>query len=441
MLKYEEGSVEQHAIIESFKSTGSHVVRYSSHECSGIWSDLCIEQTLMRTSKSNGGLSGGRFRNGESAHRCWVQTLSHLSLINRLSQKVASTSKNIHRDLALAQRLADEQAIGLVNNWLEEMQPFDGSNTENILIPFSTGFISKNGDGINPEKAREVGRKIQLKLDGKVPTETLERKMKVKSLAELRKNGLGSDATTPVHALKYFNRLVIFAQRESDLEISLGQHEMTPIPMALVSEKDQLMYEGDKATFVQKCLKDNVMPVNTNTQKIDTFVLDSGWLLHQNKWVKGETWLDIIDGYVQLVKHQSKHANNVIVVFDGYESSMKDHTHRRRKKHFCHDINRENTPYTSKEKFLSNSNNKTELISKLAEALEIANVITVCCRDDADTAIVRECLQHSLLDTVEVRAEDADILMMFIITTRKNTTSSQSRLRMGVIASRKLSKV
>ena len=72
MLKNEQGSAEQQAIIESFRSSGSHVVRYSSHEWSGIWTDLCIEQTLMRESKSDGGLSGGRFRNSESAHRCWV---------------------------------------------------------------------------------------------------------------------------------------------------------------------------------------------------------------------------------------------------------------------------------------------------------------------------------------------------------------------------------
>ena len=68
--------------------------------------------------------------------------------------------------------------------------------------------------------------------------------MRVKSLAELSNNKFGPDTTTPVHALKYFNRLVIFAQRESDLEISLGHHEMTPIPMALVSEKDQLNVRG-----------------------------------------------------------------------------------------------------------------------------------------------------------------------------------------------------
>ena len=92
----------------------------------GIWGDLYIEQTLMRTSKSNGDLSGGRFHNGEPAHRCWVQTLSHLSLINCLSETVASAAT--HRNLALAQRLADEKAIALVNSWLEEMEPLDKIN-------------------------------------------------------------------------------------------------------------------------------------------------------------------------------------------------------------------------------------------------------------------------------------------------------------------------
>ena len=36
ILKYGEGSPEQQAIIESFKMSGSHVIRYLSHEWSGI---------------------------------------------------------------------------------------------------------------------------------------------------------------------------------------------------------------------------------------------------------------------------------------------------------------------------------------------------------------------------------------------------------------------
>ena len=186
----------------------------------------------MRTSKSNSGLSGGRFLNGESAHRCSVQALSYLSLINRLSETVASTAT--HQDLALAQRLVDEKAIALANSWLEEMEQFDKITAQNILISFSNGFISKDGDGINPEKALELGRKMQVQLDNNIQTATLERKLKVRSLAALRKN-VTENPTTPVNALRYFNRHVIFAQKENNLEIILGQHELTPIPMSLFS--------------------------------------------------------------------------------------------------------------------------------------------------------------------------------------------------------------
>ena len=35
-------------------------------------------------------------------------------------------------------------------------------------------------------------------------------------------------------------------------------------------------------------------------------------------------------------------------------------------------------------------------------------------KDDVDTIIVSECLQQSLLGNVEVRAEDADILIMLV---------------------------
>ena len=75
-------------------------------------------------------------------------------------------------------------------------------------------------------------------------------------------------------------------------------------------------------------------------------------------------------------------------------------------------ISRENTPYTAKEKLLSNGSTKTELISKLVEELCNARILTVRCRDNADTDVVKKCLEHSLKGTVEIRAEDADTLIM-----------------------------
>ena len=99
---YEKGSAEEIAIISSFKENGIPVVRYSSNEWSSVWSDLTIQQTLMKNSKSKGGILGGRFCNAKLAQRVWVQTLDHMSLINQLSTKKAC--KIIHCDLANTHR-------------------------------------------------------------------------------------------------------------------------------------------------------------------------------------------------------------------------------------------------------------------------------------------------------------------------------------------------
>ena len=42
--------------------------------------------------------------------------------------------------------MADEKAISLVGNWLNDMKPFDVSD-EKILMSFSTGFFSVAEDG------------------------------------------------------------------------------------------------------------------------------------------------------------------------------------------------------------------------------------------------------------------------------------------------------
>ena len=194
----------------------------------------------------------------------------------------------------------------------------------------------------------------------------------------------------------------------------MGQHELTPIPMSSFSQKDQLMYGEDKVSLAQRYLKDNASPINIQERMTNTFVVDGDWLLRQTRWEKGFKWGDILDGYVHFIKSQGHRATNIVVVFDGYQSSPKDQTHRRRQKQFCNEmkIKRENTPYTTKEKFLSNGSNKTELISKLVEEQHNARILTVRCRDDANTDVVKQCLEHSLKGTVEVRAEDADILIM-----------------------------
>ena len=112
------------------------------------------------------------------------------------------------------------------------MQPFDETRDRDLLVSFSTGFFSKRGDEINSEKAVEVGKVMQTKLDNQVPSTPIETKNKVKSLSFLR-GGSNVHSPTCINAPKYFNRLVIFAQQES-----------LALPLSLFSEKDQLMLEA-----------------------------------------------------------------------------------------------------------------------------------------------------------------------------------------------------
>ena len=71
----------------------------------------------------------------------------------------------------------------------------------------------------------------------------------------MRNSVVSDSTTTSIDALRYFNRLVVFAQRESDLEASVGKYEMAPILLSLFSEKNQLMNDSDKAAFVKALVK------------------------------------------------------------------------------------------------------------------------------------------------------------------------------------------
>ena len=47
-------------VYQRFKEGGLHTVRRSDKYWSGLWADLVIEQVMMRSIKSNGGLTRGR---------------------------------------------------------------------------------------------------------------------------------------------------------------------------------------------------------------------------------------------------------------------------------------------------------------------------------------------------------------------------------------------
>jgi hypothetical protein len=159
--------------LDSLTAHGNHVVRYSSHEWSGIWCDMCIEQTLMKAAKSEGGLSRGRMRNSVSGYKCWVLTLSHFSDVNRGMEENVMKNAPLHRDLAKTQMKRDAEAVEVAVKWFEENKPFDMDRNKKLLVSFSTGFTSTGDDSVNAERAAEVGREMQIKLVGQTVTSNM----------------------------------------------------------------------------------------------------------------------------------------------------------------------------------------------------------------------------------------------------------------------------
>ena len=63
---------------KKFTDEGFHTVRRSTRFWAGLWTDLTIEQVMMRSIKSRGGLTRGRGVT-ESARTTWINTAHRVS--------------------------------------------------------------------------------------------------------------------------------------------------------------------------------------------------------------------------------------------------------------------------------------------------------------------------------------------------------------------------
>ena len=121
-------------------------------------------------------------------------------------------------------------------------------------MSFSIGFTSNGDDTVNAERATEIGRVIQKKLDKQTPTETIELKSRVQALSSLRKIPKVNEKKIHLDSLKFFNRLIVIAQREMTVETSL-EYELTPFPLSLFSYKDNKMNQTNKVAFQRLVLR------------------------------------------------------------------------------------------------------------------------------------------------------------------------------------------
>ena len=104
---------------------GKHTVKRSAKFWAGIWTDLTIEQTLMRFIKSRGGCTRGRGMT-EAVRHLWALSLNSCALVHSALMKLTNTkSENReHVELEDSRKLQDYEDTCIFYEWLKERNPF-----------------------------------------------------------------------------------------------------------------------------------------------------------------------------------------------------------------------------------------------------------------------------------------------------------------------------
>ena len=163
---------EKHPWLHEQVENEKHAVRRSQRYWEGVWSDLVLEQILMRPVKSTGGLTRGRGMQ-EVTRYLWASSLSHLASINNAMELLAGSSfkrSKEHIDLGPSRLTQDCNEWKRFKDWLTARNPFTFEDSN--LHSLSTGFISIPGeDEINCDDSERIGANIQAGMDGKSFTE------------------------------------------------------------------------------------------------------------------------------------------------------------------------------------------------------------------------------------------------------------------------------
>ena len=395
-------------VYEAFCS-GYHVIRRSDRYWAGLSSDLVIEQVLMRSVKSVGGMTRGRGMSDAQRAR-WLLSMPACAEMNSAMQeftgKTYETSEQ-HKECSTARVERDNKDRDIVVQFLRERNPF---TDEPSLRNIETGALAEKH--VNVDKAKVVGQSILDDIENKKVLEySFKRKKQV--ITQGTKNNLkigGEDISVDPQLL--FQRLITIADSTLDDTEQLFKHELSANPSSLF-DSSGLLREAQKPLLANAIWELGKCGVDEISENV-VFVLDGGSLLHRIPWAYGATFGEICLQYAALVEKKYGPAH---VVFDGYVNgpSTKDVTHERRSKgaRGTTIIFNENTPFkTKKELFLSNAKNKQCFIEMLGTYLTSRGCIVQHAADDADLLVTKTAVDLSCEQKVVVVGEDTDLLVL-----------------------------
>ncbi|KAG0720612.1 hypothetical protein GWK47_048171 [Chionoecetes opilio] len=277
--------------LRQFTSLGNFTVRLSDKLWADIWTDMTIEQVLMRAMKTSGWVTCGR-RMTDAVLSHWVEGMPVCTeLIHRFEEFCGShfSTSEQHVDLRQSHQLRDKKDVEKLREWLSVHHPLP-QNQE--LVSIATSVVAN--EAINCDAAVEIGTQAMNKLVGKPFGEVkLRRKDRVLPLGTVNNSVKVRDEVIPVNTMQLFNRIICVVKSDADFASHL-EYELAPRPLSLFDEISMRKTEKSVMYSIIEslCECENAHPTNS------TIVVDGGYLLHRVVWPEHGLYSDLYRTYV-----------------------------------------------------------------------------------------------------------------------------------------------
>ena len=399
-----------HPEVHSKFLVGHHVIRRSDRYWAGLSSDLIIEQVLMRSIKTTGGLTRGRGMT-ETQRLVWVLSVPVCVEMNHSMQEftnVQYATSDQHKDMSQSRQERDVKDTNTMLLFLASRDPFGDDPS---LHSIATGATA--GNKVNVDVAKKIGDKVLESLAGKAVQDVSFKKKEQAVTMKVNTGIQVNDEVININPELLFQRLI--AVREKiDNTPDLFKYELCSHPAALF-DTSVLPREATKAELANGMWE---KVGNNQTGPSDgmqyAYVVDGGSLLQQVTSCHGQNYEDILSTYTERVTTKY---GKPIVVFDGYESgpSTKHATHQRRAGggvrvgvNFTTDM----VISSKKDVFLSNTSNKQHFITFLGDKLMSVGCTVHHAKADADVLIVQKAVESAQTSATIVVGEDTDLLVL-----------------------------
>jgi hypothetical protein len=316
---------QDHPDVHRSFQNGLHVARRSDRYWAGLSTDLMIEQVLMRSVKTSGGLTRGRGMT-ETQRLVWLLSMPICAEVNEAMQQFTGVTYHTseqHTDTTPSRQERDATDTRKLVDYLTERNPF--SSEDSSLRSIASGVTAESA--VNVDRAKEVGDKILASMDGQCVQEYVFKRKEQSITLASRTTVKINDDTVQVDAQLLFQRLVFAAEDRYEDPQSLFKYELSSHPPALFDSS------GLPRQASKPALADAIWNIVQHDQTGPTpdvrYVLDGGALVQRLSWPRGVTYDTIYQLYVNYVTSKYGQAT---VVFDGYHDgpSTKDVTHMRR---------------------------------------------------------------------------------------------------------------